>query len=315
MTETNIIQSRVALFRNLVGEGQRICYLVNAFAYRLEYAFIIADRQGFRLVVKSIASFLADRRFKTLGRARESILALLKIDRIKLMYEEAPRWSEMFLPDEQFFHNLVKELMSFWRYKIGRPWPMASASVSGFISKVRGRFGTILVDPPWRFRNRTGKIAPEHKRLNRYQTLSFDEIRNLPLFSVAAEQSHLYLWLPNALLKEGVSLMEHWGFDYKTNLVWCKTRRDGQPAGSGVGFYFRNATELVLFGVKNELRTLPPARNRINIMFAPRGRHSRKPEELYRIIESCSPGPYLELFARQQREGWTQWGDQIDSGA
>ena len=113
-----------------------------------------------------------------------------------------------------------------------------------------GRFGTILADPPWRSTNRTGKMAPEHKRLSRYGTLRFEEIIDLPVEELLLPQSHLYLWVPNALVGEGLEVMKAWGFSYKTNIVWYKIRKDGGPDGRGVGFYFRNVTELVLFGVR-----------------------------------------------------------------
>ncbi len=111
------------------------------------------------------------------------------------------------------------------------------------------QFATILADPPWRFVNRTGKMAPEHRRLSRYGTMSADEIAALPVSQVAAPTAHLYLWVPNALLPEGLKVMEAWGFQYKTNIVWHKLRKDGGSDGRGVGFYFRNVTELVLFGI------------------------------------------------------------------
>ncbi len=171
-------------------------------------------------------------------------------------------------------------------------------------------FGTVLADPPWQFANRTGKVAPEHRRLSRYGTLSLKEIREIPVASVVAGNSHLYLWVPNALLAEGLSVMEAWGFTYKTNLVWHKVRKDGGPDGRGVGFYFRNTTELVLFGVRGNLRTLAPGRRQVNILRTRKREHSRKPEELYGIIEQCSPGPYLELFARDTREGWRAFGNE-----
>lgn len=176
-----------------------------------------------------------------------------------------------------------------------------------------GKFGTILIDPPWRFDNRTGKIAPEHKRLKRYQTMSMDEIAGLPVGSVADEKSHLYMWCPNALLLEGLQIMKAWGFTYKTNIVWYKIRKDGGPDGRGVGFYFRNVTEMILFGVKGRLRTLKPGRTQVNIISTRKQEHSRKPEELYDIIEACSPGPYVELFARERHEGWKSWGDEVDT--
>ncbi len=177
------------------------------------------------------------------------------------------------------------------------------------------RFGTILADPPWRFSNRTGKMAPEHKRLLRYSTMSHQEILELPVSDLSLDQSHLYLWVPNALILEGLEVMEAWGFTYKTNLVWYKIRQDGGPDGRGVGFYFRNVTELILFGVRGSLRTLPPGRSQVNIISSRKREHSRKPDELYDIIERCSAGPYLELFARRRREGWTQWGDELETEA
>jgi len=173
-----------------------------------------------------------------------------------------------------------------------------------------GRFGTVLADPPWRFSNRTGKMAPEHKRLSRYATMELEEILALPVAHIAAPKAHLYLWVPNALIQEGLSVMKAWGFTYKSNLVWYKTRKDGGPDGRGVGFYFRNVTELVLFGTKGSMRTLPPGRRQVNIISTRKREHSRKPDQQYGLIESCSPGPFLEMFARHGRDGWTQWGNE-----
>jgi N6-adenosine-specific RNA methylase IME4 len=180
-----------------------------------------------------------------------------------------------------------------------------------FAGSVKGRFGAILADPPWRFQNRTGKMAPEHKRLSRYSTLTLDDIKAIPVATVAASASHLYLWVPNALLAEGLAVMQAWGFTYKSNLVWHKIRKDGGPDGRGVGFYFRNVTELVLFGVRGNLRTLSPGRRQVNFLATKKREHSRKPDELYGIVESCSPGPFLEMFARQRREGWEHWGNEV----
>lgn len=178
------------------------------------------------------------------------------------------------------------------------------------VAKVDGRFSTILADPPWQFMNRTGKMAPEHKRLLRYPTMELEEIRQLPVGRLAAARSHLYLWVPNALLAEGLEVMQAWGFTYKTNLVWSKIRKDGGPDGRGVGFYFRNVTELILFGVRGSMRTLRPGRRQVNFISTRKREHSRKPDEVYPLIEACSPGPYLELFARFRREGWSQWGNE-----
>ena len=174
-------------------------------------------------------------------------------------------------------------------------------------------FKTILADPPWQFQNKTGKVAPEHKRLNRYSTMTLEDIALLPIKDLAEEPAHLYLWVPYALLLEGLQVMQAWGFQYKTNIVWHKVRKDGGPDGRGVGFYFRNTTELILFGVKGKkARTLAPGRRQVNILRTMKREHSRKPDELYDLIEECSPGPYLELFARGTRENWSTWGNQAE---
>lgn len=177
------------------------------------------------------------------------------------------------------------------------------------------RFATILADPPWRFQNSTGKVAPEHRRLSRYDTMALPQICALPVSEIAADTAHLYLWVPNALLAEGLEVMDAWGFKYKSNIVWHKVRKDGGSDGRGVGFYFRNVTELVLFGVRGKnARTLPPGRSQVNYIASQKREHSRKPDEIFPIIESCSPGPYLELFARGARKGWSVWGNQADDG-
>lgn len=173
---------------------------------------------------------------------------------------------------------------------------------------VSGGWTTILADPPWRFTNRTGKVAPEHRRLDRYSTMSLEDVCAMPVHSVAARNSHLYLWVPNALLPDGLKVMEAWGFRYISNVVWAKRRKDGGPDGRGVGFYFRNVTELLLFGVRGSLRTLPPARSQVNMIETRKREHSRKPDEQYALIEACSPGPYLELFARHPQSNWSAWG-------
>lgn len=178
------------------------------------------------------------------------------------------------------------------------------------LDKVPGRYSTILADPPWQFQNRTGKVAPEHRRLLRYPTLELQEIMDLPVGQLAAAQAHLYLWVPNALLQEGLQVLKAWGFTYKSNLVWLKVRKDGGPDGRGVGFYFRNVTELLLFGVRGSLRTLRPGRTQVNLLATRKREHSRKPDEIYPLIQACSPGPYLELFARFARDGWSQWGNE-----
>ncbi|UWF59075.1 MT-A70 family methyltransferase [Brucella sp. 2716] len=188
--------------------------------------------------------------------------------------------------------------------------PLRSELESAPLPEVVGGFSTVLADPPWRFANRTGKVAPEHRRLDRYSTMSLDAIKALPVRSVASKNAHLYLWVPNALLPEGLDVMSAWGFRYVSNIIWAKRRKDGGPDGRGVGFYFRNVTEILLFGVKGSLRTLAPGRSQVNMIETRKREHSRKPDEQYDLIEACSPGPFLELFARHPRPNWIVWGDE-----
>lgn len=189
---------------------------------------------------------------------------------------------------------------------------LLNETIDDLVAFADGRkYRTIYADPPWQFQNRTGKVAPEHKRLTRYETMPLDDIKSLPVADLADDKSHLYLWVPNALLPDGLEVMKAWGFEYKTNIIWEKVRHDGNPDGRGVGFYFRNVTEILLFGIRGDKnRTLDPARSQVNLIRAMKREHSRKPDEVIPIIEACSPGPYLELFARGDREGWDMWGNQ-----
>lgn len=194
--------------------------------------------------------------------------------------------------------------------------PETAAQLLVRVAEQGVRFGTLLADPPWQFQNRTGKMAPEHRRLHRYSTMTLEEIQELPIAQIVKPDAHLYLWVPNALIVEGLRTMERWGFTYKTNIIWHKVRKDGKSDGRGVGFYFRNVTEMVLFGVRGKnVRTLGPGRTQVNLIATRKREHSRKPDQLYDVIEVCSPPPYAELFARHPRQGWYQWGDEIESSA
>ena len=203
--------------------------------------------------------------------------------------------------------------MAYEQGRIDLPAESAAIDLSEFLG--HKKFGTVLADPPWRFANRTGKVAPEHRRLSRYGTLSLEEIAALPVANCVAERAHCYLWVPNALLPEGLRVLSSWGFQYKTNLIWHKVRKDGGSDGRGVGFYFRNVTEIILFGVRGkDVRTLQPGRSQVNFIASRKREHSRKPDEQYDLIERCSWGPYLELFGRGARDKWTVWGNQADAG-
>lgn len=139
------------------------------------------------------------------------------------------------------------------------------------------------------------------------------EICELPVSEACEETCHLYLWVPNALLPDGLRVMKSWGFQYKSNLIWHKVRKDGGSDGRGVGFYFRNVTEILLFGTKGKnARTLPPARSQVNLLATRKREHSRKPDEFYDLVEACSPGPRLEMFARGSRPQWVSWGNEAD---
>ncbi|MEM7662358.1 MAG: MT-A70 family methyltransferase [Pseudomonadota bacterium] len=187
--------------------------------------------------------------------------------------------------------------------------PSAAEDLASFLNGQK--FGTVLADPPWRFTNRTGKVAPEHKRLARYPTLTVEQICELPIEQHLESAAHCYLWVPNALLPEGLKVLHSWGFEYKSNIIWHKVRKDGGSDGRGVGFYFRNVTEVILFGVRGKnVRTLAPGRRQVNLVASRKREHSRKPDEQYKIIEGCSWGPYLELFGRGMRENWVVWGNQ-----
>ena len=143
--------------------------------------------------------------------------------------------------------------------------------------------------------------------------MDLQAICDLPVAEVAQDTAHLYMWVPNALLPEGLEVMKAWGFNYKSNLIWHKIRKDGGSDGRGVGFYFRNVTEILLFGTRGKnARTEPPGRSQVNMIQARKREHSRKPAEQYDLVEACSTGPYLELFARGERPGWAVWGNQAD---
>jgi len=156
-------------------------------------------------------------------------------------------------------------------------------------------YKTLVVDPPWSFRRKPLSIKPP------YGLLDLEAIKRIDIRSLAEKDAHLYLWVPNALIREGVEVMECWGFEYKTLFVWVKHQ-------IGIGNYFRNATESALFGVRGRLPVL--RRNARNWVLADRREHSRKPDEFYRIVESLSPGPRIDYFSREKRDGWDQWGDQ-----
>lgn len=162
------------------------------------------------------------------------------------------------------------------------------------------RFSCIVVDPPWRYGDSLpgkGRGASKH-----YKTLTPDLISHLPVDGLADKDAHLWLWTTNAFIADALKLVSCWGFEYKTMLTWCKPQ-------IGMGRYLRNTTEHCLFGVRGRLP--PLERNVPSHIIAPRSKHSRKPDEAYRLITRISPAPRIDLFAREEREGFDVWGDEL----
>lgn len=171
---------------------------------------------------------------------------------------------------------------------------------SGEQANLRSTFATILADPPWDVLQKGGRGAHRH-----YSLMTLDEIAALPVGVLANVDAHLWLWVTNATLFAGQAVMNAWGFTYRSCLTWVKP-------GLGLGSsYLRNNTEHLLLGTKGRAPIL--YRSQPTWLYAPRQDHSHKPEEQYAIIERCSPGPYLELFARRKRQGWQVWGNEVVS--
>lgn len=187
-----------------------------------------------------------------------------------------------------------------------------------------GPFGTISADPPWPY-NSVGEHGPIKKsktvdgtRMQRgpgqpgYDYMSMDEILALPVRDVADDNAHLYVWVTNSFLAEGMEVIKAWGFSYKTMLTWTKTK-DGYPIQVSMksGYYFRGATEHVLFGVRGSCPPPDGLALPTGYLWPRIARHSEKPDKFYsEVAERMSPGPRLEMFAREPRSGWTTWGNQ-----
>lgn len=169
-----------------------------------------------------------------------------------------------------------------------------------------GPFSTVVADPPWPFAD--ALPGPKRGAHKHYQLLTLGEIAALPVRDVVTERAHLYLWAPNAFTEEAYAVARAWGFQPKTLLTWVKVARSGRVR-IGMGHYFRNATEHVLFATRGNMRTL--RRDVPTVFLAERGTHSTKPGEFYELVRRSSPGPRLELFSRQQRDGFTVWGDEV----
>lgn len=243
---------------------------------------------------------------------RPFIYAEIGIDK-----RQAGRWQiEARIPDE-IFEEFVsqtraakKEITSAGVIKLGKRQSAPSIRESGLIDGCRVvtdlnelveegcRFSTFYIDPPWRYSNKSTRSAAEGE----YQTMSIEEIMALPIPELTNQNAHLHLWVTKAFLPDGLTIIKHWGFEYKGWFAWCKRQ-------IGIGNYWRSSTELLLLGVKGSL----VFRDHSERDWIETGRtvHSEKPEEIRKKIERVSEGPYLECFARMVIPGWTVFGNQV----
>jgi len=166
------------------------------------------------------------------------------------------------------------------------------------------RYATIIADPPW-----GGALAHQNGgrgAIKKYNLMTLEQIKAMPVADLAEENAHCWLWVTNAMIEHGYEVLRAWGFTPRSIFCWIKPRMT-------LGVYLRNANEHVLFGTRGKAPILFNAQP--NWLFAPLQDHSHKPEEFHKIVERCSPGPYLELFARRRpnQEKWDVWGNQIKS--
>ena len=186
-----------------------------------------------------------------------------------------------------------------------------------------GPFSVVVADPPWMYQKRpglkTGSVGTRNAAEVMYPTLTNEEIGGLPVRDVVASDAHLFLWFTNPGMFGGrfstmtpAQIAEAWGFTYRTTLTWVKTTAAGGVHGGGMGWYFRGATEHVLYATRGKA-AIPSALRRPNVFLAPKSRHSQKPDAFHELVESVTDGPRLELFARTCRPGWTCWGNELEA--
>lgn len=166
---------------------------------------------------------------------------------------------------------------------------------------VGAQFASIVIDPPWDWgdegdNDQLGRAKPD------YATMTIDQLKGLPVTKLADSDCHLYMWITNRSLPKGFDLLEAWGFRYITCLTWPKP-------SFGMGNYFRGQTEQVLFGVRGSQSLKRKNASTLLPNWKRGDKHSAKPVEFYEFVESCSPGPFLEMFSRSSRDGWTAWGE------
>ena len=168
------------------------------------------------------------------------------------------------------------------------------------ITKMKDKFDIIYADPPWEydFSLSTSRAIESH-----YSTMPLEQICNMKI--PAKDDSVLFLWVPQPKLREGLKVIEAWGFEYKTGMVWIKNQK-------GMGYYVRGKHELLLIAIKGKPAIPLPENRPESVIEEPRAKHSKKPEKVYELIEQMYPnGKYLELFARTKRERWASWGNEI----
>ena len=174
------------------------------------------------------------------------------------------------------------------------------------------KYRIIYADPPWQYKENWGNGSNEHT----YKTMSVEEIKSLPIKGIVSDTAHLYLWVTNPFLSEGLEICKEWGFDYKTLITWVKTYADGTPE-MGMGYYFRGCTEHIIFGVRGKMKVTAKIYKNMFHLINPRyisKLHSSKPAEVRGwIVEWSGDLPRIELFARQKVEGWHCWGNEVES--
>jgi N6-adenosine-specific RNA methylase IME4 len=173
----------------------------------------------------------------------------------------------------------------------------------------KAHYGAILADPPWRFETWSDK-GRDRSPDRHYRTISYPEIGFFDVGSLAKKDCVLFLWVTWPMLLDGIHLIERWGFKYKTcAFAWMKTD-SAQNVWAGTGYWTRANSEVCLLATRGH-----PKRLKADVrqgIIAPRREHSRKPDEIHGRIQRLVAGPYLELFARQPRSGWTTWGNQVN---
>jgi N6-adenosine-specific RNA methylase IME4 len=181
--------------------------------------------------------------------------------------------------------------------------PHDSAIVSDMTQVGEQKFGTVYADPPWNYGNQATRASTD----NHYDTMSIEDLCNMPVRDVVADDAHLHLWTTNGFLREAFDVIDAWGFEYRSCFVWCKPQM-------GIGNYWRVSHEFMLLGIRGNAKRFAE-RNHMSWMELERREHSAKPEKIRGIIERVSPGPYLELFGRKAVQGWTVLGNQVDMSA